>query len=373
MSNMTVNGLLCGLYLAPALKQKFNRDGSECAHSLPSGCLRPSFVVGEYPGCPETWMHGSSKSSSYFMSVPAGAGMWLNFNNCERHTHEVAVVVSIQGVNPVTGQKTDVMRLEKYDKKCPIHDVEFKQDRFCEECDFKWPAQNYLATTGTPHSLFWLDGFRRPDGTVRQYIFTEEEIRSVAKAVIGNDRVFAIGIAFYLSKEAKPKPKITRGCSSAGGASGQSVGWAKLSGYTGPTCTTGSVGQTVKGALYSQNGVYNYSDAVSDFSPDYHFCPSDSAPTGMYAQDMTCADISMEHEEKTGGGSIIPKKIEVGAGAMIAQEIYPDPKDISFWEEEPVGMVYVNYCDNTTAARILEAGKRKEKSEGFMDGVKVGN
>ena len=98
------------------------------------------------------------------------------------------------------------MRLEQYRNKCPIHAYEFQQDRFCPECKFKWPPQNYLATTGTPVGMFWLDGFRTAEGQVKQYILTAEEIKGVAAQIIGDQRVFAIGVAFYKSKLPKPLP-----------------------------------------------------------------------------------------------------------------------------------------------------------------------
>ena len=71
---------------------------------------------------------------------------------------------------------------------------------------------------------------------------------------------------------------------------------------------------------------------------------------------------------------VIPvKKLEIGAGALINQKVYRDTRDIDFWEDEPAGMLYVNYCDMETLNKILEAGERQKKSEGFMDGLTVGS
>ena len=204
-SRMTVNGLTCSLNAPPALDIRKNSRGEETQHGLPPHNERPAYKVDEYPACPSSWMHGSNKAGSYFVAIEEGQGMWLDFNPCAKSKYHVAVVISVQGVNPITGQKSDKLRLEQYKECCPVHENEkFKQDRFCEKCGFAWPAQNYLATTGTPVRYFWLDGFRNADGTVRQYIFTAEEMKGVASQIIGKDRVFAIGIAFYLSKKEKP-------------------------------------------------------------------------------------------------------------------------------------------------------------------------
>ncbi|NJO65396.1 MAG: hypothetical protein HC836_47075 [Richelia sp. RM2_1_2] len=67
------------------------------------------------------------------------------------------------------------------------------------------------------------------------------------------------------------------------------------------------------------------------------------------------------------------KQVEIGAGAIIKQKIGDDPNDLSYWEDEPVGMIYINYCDQATKDKILASGKRKEVSEGFMASLSVGN
>ncbi len=206
---MHVNGLTCTLHMPPALK-------GEKVHDLPPRNPRLAYPVDEYPACPSNWMHGSDLASSYFVGVREGEGMWLDFNGCSTHSHHVAIVISIQGVNPISGPLVDPetgdpkmaeLLLHHYTHKCPNHDVPFQQDRYCPECDHKWPKQNYITTTSTPIKYLWLDGFRNDEGKVRQYILTAEELKSIAHQTIGEEKkVFAIGIAFYLSKERKPEP-----------------------------------------------------------------------------------------------------------------------------------------------------------------------
>ena len=93
---MRNNGLACGFNMPNALK-------GEKAHGLPPYAKRMPFLVDEYPACPNNWMHGSDIVSSYFAGLEEDWALWLDFNDCFDHTHDVAVVLSVQGINPVTG------------------------------------------------------------------------------------------------------------------------------------------------------------------------------------------------------------------------------------------------------------------------------
>ena len=198
---MGVNGLYASINTPEALK-------GEEVHQLPPYCPCNAYVVDEYENCPDNWMHGSDKASSYFVPVEPNRGLWFDFTANDLHSHHVAVVVSVQGINPVTGQKTSCLNLEQYKGKCPIHEKNFEYNRFCPDCGYEWPAQSYLATT--TRQVLWIDGFRGENGKVRQYIITEEEIRGIAAQMIGDERVFAIGFAFYLSKNPKPQPEMAK-------------------------------------------------------------------------------------------------------------------------------------------------------------------
>lgn len=384
---MEVNGLKAALHMPEALR-RIGSGPNEHIWQLPPGAPRAAFSVDEYPACPETWMHGSSKASSYFVPIEAGRGMWIDLTQNEDHpTHHIAAVISIQGLNPVTGQKTDVIRLEQYKENCPVHNKPFQQDLYCAECKHKWPPQNYLSTNSG--GKFWLDGFMASDGVVRQWVFTEEEAKGVAAQKIKQERVFAIGIAFYKSKQPKPpRPiQVMRG----GGVSGQSLispmgafnkfyslnyvdtpGPAGPPGPTGPTGPVGISGPSST-SLYSADTV----DVVG--------CSVNALD--CYADDAR----GLEAEEKTSGGIAVPptrgaasrgrsrkslpeksiKKLEIGAGARIDQKIYRDPQNVDFWEEEPIGFIYVNYTDEETAKRIIAAGKREEATDGFLTDVQL--
>jgi len=66
------------------------------------------------------------------------------------------------------------------------------------------------------------------------------------------------------------------------------------------------------------------------------------------------------------------KKLEIGAGALIKQRVYDDPKMIDYWEKEPAGMIYINYCDEETKKKIIDGGRRVDEKDGFLKDVKIG-
>ena len=204
---MTVNHCTAGLNMPPALKSQ-GEGKDEIPHSLPPYKPRRAFLVDEYPACPKDWLRSSGRIKSYFVPIVEGAGLWLDFNYCgSNHPNHVAVVTSVQGVNAITGLPCKDPALEQYRDQCPKHKKDFGPDRLCNDCGFKWPKQNYMASTAQGGGSMWLDGFRAEDGFIRQYVFTAQQARGVAKAIIGGDRVFALGISFFLSKEPRPKPQ----------------------------------------------------------------------------------------------------------------------------------------------------------------------
>jgi len=362
MQSMIVNGLSAAVHTPKALKSEFslvcNKCGRtsyfgvvdqnyldkidkqcpscdvemeilECPQGLPPYSIRPAYVVDEYPACPNEWMHGSGKSGSFFVPVETGRGMWFDFTSNQSHKHHVAVVISVQGINPVTGHKTNNdlgLRLQQIKNKCPKHNVDLLQDRYCPECKYKLPAQNYIATT-TGQTL-WIDGFRGEDGQVRQYIITEEDTRGVAAQIMGEERVWAIGFAFYLSKEPKPEPpahqlmRMYADCTPSGGT--------EICSFDGGTICS------------FEDGTYEYNCTLSD------------APKSTFERTST-------------------KRQEIGGGARIQQEIGVDPENLDFWREEPEALIYVNYVQPTICEQILASGKRKDAQDGFLEGLKIGN
>jgi len=376
MSLMTINGLAAEINTPTALQ-------GDSLHSLPPHAQVAAFVVDEYPACPDVWEHGSDKASSYFVSLEAGKGMWFDFTHNQHNKYHVAIVISVQGVNPITGKPITELCLVQHQKQCPIHKVDFQQDRYCPKCNYKWPAQNYIATT-TGEIHLWLDGFRSEDGEIRQYIISEEQARGIAKQIEDRDpefkRVWAIGFAFYLSKDPKPTPPTTPVRMASNwqvGSSTMGLGrsFTSLDSYNSrhyhavPNTPTKSYIQSPE----SQNELHSNLD-----TPGSNSCKT-TAPVnrgsvlkraGMGKRSIGALSTApMRPIEKV----VEKTKLEVGAGARINQDIGIDPNPIDFWQEEPAGMIYVNFTDPDTLKQILDAGKRQDAIDGALNEMKVGN
>ncbi len=208
--NMTLGNLAIGFNTPEGARSRFV-DGLEAAQSLPPYARRNVFSVDEFVGhAPADWPQsmagvGAENIASYFVGVKAGQGMWFDFNPCANDTHHIAIVPSVQGVNPVTGRPASP-DMQQYLTGCPVHNTAFGLGRHCADCGYKWPKQNYVATTGSPRGSFWLDGFRQADGRVRQWLFTEEALRGVATHVLGDARGYAVAFVIYRSVAPKPAP-----------------------------------------------------------------------------------------------------------------------------------------------------------------------
>lgn len=352
-TKMSVNDLCCIFNMPQALKSQIN-EGKEVSQGLPPHAPRKAFKVDEYD-CPTSWMHGSSLANSYFVPVVSERGMWLDFNQNAGHRHHLAILISVQGLNPLDGQSLvdGAMHLRQYKHKCPVHDVEFGADRFCEKCGYKWVPQNYLATTGTPTGLLWLDGFLASDGVVRQYYFTEEEAKGVAHQVLGAEKkVYSIGIAFYLSKEPKPVVKYD---SYRGGSSVYSMNACFGGLESMQDCEPAALSMSVSKNASKQHTNSNVTRSLKR--------------TKLGATASVDSESSFEDFIDT-----TQKMLEIGAGAKIDQKVYADPNDIDFWQDKPAGVLYINYCSVEQATSILKKGQkdRTKKGEGFLAGLNTG-
>jgi len=368
---MKSNGMFVGLNTPEALKSEdFN-------HGLPPYARRKSFLVDEYPACPKNWMQSEGTLASYFVPVKEGNGMWLDFNKNYDHDYDVAIVISIQGVNPISGLPCKDEYLEQYIECCPKCETPFKPDRLCEKCNIRYPKQNYIATTTTPKGKLWLDGFRSLEGIVRQYILTAEKMRGVASNVkgVGSNRVFAIGVSFFLSKEKKPVYESSSSSSSWGfpcsSSSSSSIGSASSSSipdayedddddYTYLDMDFESISSADNKSSESYKITCDNSDIHKVFSKKSRL----SKPQRS-AKPVTCNFIQ---QVKT-------KKLEVGAGANIDQQVYDDNEKIDFWRSEPEARICVNYVLEEDAVKIIEQGRRilEGHKEGFLQNVPVGN
>ena len=311
--SMEVSGLRCSLHSPAAVKSRYDGAGTELVSGLPPYALRNGFNVADFDAaCPSDWRRGDLGAASYFVAVENGNGLWLDFNENSSNTHDVAALISIQGINPLTGDQVtfETLRMEQYRSTCPRHGTPLGSENFCTPCGYKVPPQNYLAGEAS-RGRFWLDGFRTADGTVRQFALTTEKGRGVADQLIGNAKTYAISVAFYLSKEPKPVPQYR-----------------------------------TRGGLYPMGA----SDGVLE----------------------SLGGTRMRSLSATRGGAT-SARMDIAAGAKITQMVCKDPNGLDYWQASPAGVLFINYTDVETARAILDATPvRKTKENGAFDGLVVG-
>jgi hypothetical protein len=347
---MIVNNLVATVNMPPALKST-GAGETEVAHALPPYSPQPAYLVDEYPACPDSWLRSTGRIKSYFVAIRPKAGLWLDFNACLLSTaNHVAIVVSVQGVNAISGLPCKDASLEQYRDKCPKHKEDFGPDRLCKKCGYKWPRGNYLSSTGQPSGMLWLDGFRAEDGVVRQYVFTSKEIRGVAANVIGKDRVYALGISFFLSKELRPKPVITLVEADETDSDEISYGSKLSKSYAFPTASKGG-SKGLTGSPMPRSASYM------------------SKKIGRQAGGQSVNSV------QTYAAKVAVEQLEIAAGARIDQRVYDDPNGLDFWCAEPEGVLVLNYATEKDCESILAAGKidLSGSKEGFMQNIPTGN
>lgn len=303
---------------------------------LPPYHGRRIFLVDEYPACPSHWLPSQGRILSVFVPIVHGKAAWLDFNQCYKAATDVAVVVSVQGVNAITYQRCENAQLEQFLDQCPTHHKPFGPHRLCTDCGFKWPRQNYLATTGTPEGTLWLDGFRRPDGSVSQYILSVDKSRTgVAEAVIGNERVHALGLSFFGAKTPKPQKPIFREDYFASALKG--IGGSGLKSLVSEYYTDSlTLGGGSKGFAFG-------GDTLKSFSG-----------SGV---EISCASHHGEIHARSTRTNVEVEDVEVVPGNSLDQVIHDDLQPLDYWQEQPEVVVIVNYCSEDEADAIIAAGK----------------
>ena len=394
-----------GLMRAPRLV-------GDSVHSLPPGIPVPIYPVDALPGCPVEWVKGSG---NYVCPVAPDWGLWFDFTMNDRLN--TAILMSIKGLNPITGQKIENMRLEQFKDKCQIHKRGFKGERYCPVCGYQWPCQNYLAAPNT----LWRDGWLQPDGSVRQFFFTEDEERDVASAVIGErNTVPAFGFAFFeprTRREEPPEPDF-RGHN----VIGQWYNSPGISGAKGCGGTKGLVGTGPDGYAYDTNTLNDGHDILYCCSSDNLCFNSDgdlgksvttsyfSSPSGVQAQNRVVPEgtvhaspiqsVRTASRKKTYAQQQViytqpqfyspvhtaqkwklperrlseAAKVAVGAGARIQQDLTADPLAAGDWKDEPSAIVRLYFVFQPKFEAIAAKGvlDLEGSKEGFLKGVKVG-
>ena len=330
-------------------------------HGLPPGEPVPVYPIESLPGCPDEWV----RDPGTFVCPIDIYALWFDWTaNDQSNT---AIVASVKGMNPVTGQKMEDINLHRYVEKCPIHSCDFVGDRLCPKCDYKWPPQNYITS---PNTLWW-DGFRQPDGTVRQFFFTADEKRDIASLVIGKENtVPAFGFVFYEPK----KEHVISNVSLRGAISPQSLSyfgepsndkWVEktsadfyyTSSTSGPTGLTGSTGPAGPAGAIGDKGHPVSTSAVMGFGPE----EISAAPRGMQPQSVRPR-------------RMMSKSVSVGAGAEIHQDLIADGRELTEWKEKPSAMIRLYFVFEEQFEKIVSKGIKdlNGNKEGYLKDLPVG-
>ena len=312
----------------------------ESVFGLPPGEAVEVLPIGALPGCPESWVRAAG---TYVCPVSTDWGLWFDWTMND--SYNTAIIPSVKGMNPITGQKIEHIGMEQYRDKCPIHSTEFSHERYCKECDYKWPAQNYVCY---PDTLWW-DGFRAPDGSVRQFFFTEDEKRDIASLVMGKENtVPAFGFVFYSTKNPRniQPPQTVR---MNYGPWGKSLKKYASSG----TGYASSAGNAMSSPVITHH-VANYSGDDAVFS----------------CEEKTGANMDMLRSR-----NMEVKDVSVGGGARIDQKLSPDPLALDAWTEKESGLIRLYFVFEEQFKQIVKKGGIIDISgtdEGYLSGLPLG-
>lgn len=391
---MKIDNFVARLMFAPRL------TGNQ-VHRLPPGRAAHVIHLDRLPGAPKDWVRSRG---SYVVPVDTEIGMWFDWRNGSAEDINIAVLPSVKGMNPLTGQKLDALRLEAYTEECPLHKEPFKGGgRLCEKCGWEWPPQSYV----TFDSTLWLDGYRI-DGSVRQFFFSEDDKRDIASLVIGKDNtVPAFGFAFFRPKNVRMLPEriLKRGMLDSmqwGSAGNDSLDMMVLSEGTDDTHTTWGANSSTNttDASFSQYLVNNsqtksalghFEIKLSDGVPatpcaGMAYCCTTPTPTGTPqltpppTQTLTPTPPDGRHKcgkqpraAKSGRSKIA--SVSVGAGAEIDQKLQMDSLGVEGWQEEPAAIIRLYFVFQEQFQDIVASGGVAElegEKEGYLKGLPVG-
>ena len=330
---------------------------------LPPGQPLEVFYADQFEKWPEGWMHGAGV---FLIPVRPNKGLWFSW--VMNDSNNTAILPTVKGCNPITGMQTSGFHLERYETKCPKHGCDFIADRFCPECDYKWPPQSYIC-----QPPLWLDGFFT-NGHVRQFFFTEDELRDVATGLIGRENVIpAFGFAFYRPKEPRVNPQpvyrmkyLTAGfkledMGNVGYSYGVSTDWESLSASN----TTSSVLYTASSPCLMAATASVGEEKTSASSDPIKGTYRGVAKSVSYSD----SDVSIRSLEKTA-----IKEVSVGSGARINQSVVQDPYPFESWKDIPDAVMTIYFVFQEKFEELKAGGFRtlEGKPEGMLTGIPVG-
>lgn len=364
----------------------------EDVFGLPPGSPLPVYKVSDFIEKAAGWI---DEEGSYVVPVNPDKGLWFNWTaNDERNT---AVLPSVKGCNPITGQQIDGFGLESYQKKCPVHGTDLNEDLYCEKCGYKWAPQNYVCA---PNTLWW-DGFRDEDGTVRQFFFTEDMKRDVAAAMLGKENtVPAFGFAFYTAKEKRLSVKInddgtftslTKGVRPPNTFGGFAGSWPKKKSliqkwspvhesdlmdkgfdytvmYSAVTNTLGYAGDDIDCGLNQSTARGRGVEGITAGAPGVTTTLKNHSEL---KQEDSITMFRMQFSDEQTTFELTPKEVAVGAGAQIEQEIKRDTYEIESWKDTPDAVMRIYFVFEDEFNQYASHGFKGEHGSMLKD-VTVG-
>jgi len=379
-------------------------------HGLPPGEPVPVYPIAALPSAPESWIR---EAGTYVCPVAPDWGLWFDWTMND--PGNTAIVPSVKGMNPITGQRITMIGMEQYKDKCPIHGDNLSHERFCEKCGYKWPPQNYVCY---PNTLWW-DGFRQPDGTVAQFFFTEDQQKDIASLVIGEkNTVPAFGFAFFRTKTHREIP-------------GASYRGLPSESYTNPDMAW--FGSPGKEMLFNCDQtdqidqIDNLSDGEIKTSGDF-VIGSSTVSQNASKQELDSVNkqlasianddslqITTHHTVLRGSDSTVKmasksasvpntkpvffspmhtpqnwkiaderiraqkrkeeKTVSVGGGAKIRQELTADAFEVSDWHEKESAVIRLYFVFEQQFRDMIERGGIKDidgSSDGYLEGLPTG-
>ncbi len=355
----------------------------EDVFGLPPGSPLPVYKVSDFIEKAAGWI---DEEGSYVVPVNPDKGLWFNWSaNDERNT---AVLPSVKGCNPITGQQIDGFGLESYQKKCPVHGTDLNEDLYCEKCGYKWAPQNYVCSP----NLLWLDGYRDESGTVRQFFFTEDMKRDVAAAMLGKENtVPAFGFAFYTAKEKRLSVKInddgtftslTKGVRPPNPFGGFADMWTnnKMSKGISNTVMYSAVSNTLGYAGTDPDYGFIQSTARSRGVESIVGSKGDAGVPGVTTTLKNHSELKpedsitmfrMQFSDEQSTFELTPKEVAVGAGAQIEQEIKRDTYEIESWKDTPDAVMRIYFVFEDEFKQYASHGFKGEHGSMLKD-VTVG-
>jgi hypothetical protein len=350
----------------------------EADYGLPPGSPLPAYPIDIFVKIPENWMRGPGV---FIVPVRSDTGLWFNFRqNSEINT---AVIMTVRGCNPITGLQTSGFHLEKYEKKCPKHGCDFLVERFCPECNYKWPDRNFLS--GSP---LWWDIWKTADGIGRQFYFTEDELKDIATHKIGAENtVPAFGFAFYGTRERRPEisgpirglgyptPVLDYGTEeyATGGFlhpgffdnSGIKINYQDEQTLTNTTATSASQSvYSINSGVLSTYTAHNVSSNITKNQETEVISCKNFMPENNIAE-----DISEDCKEPKQN-----KEVSIGAGAKILQDLPFDPYPLDTWRDTPDAVMTIYFVFQEKLEELKAGGIRDLEGvkEGMLQGLPVG-